>query len=79
MTVAHSSEIETKKTFILKEKRLDLLGRKNKIGNLVKNIFFINKQAGGKYIHSCYICPLVRRYTGAKPPKTPKIVTYERK
>ena len=27
MTVAHSSEIETKKTFILKEKRLDLLGR----------------------------------------------------
>ena len=28
MTVAHLSEIETKKTFILKEKRLDLLGRK---------------------------------------------------
>ena len=27
MTVAHLSEIETKKTFILKEKRLDLLGR----------------------------------------------------
>ena len=26
MTVAHLSEIETKKTFILKEKRLDLLG-----------------------------------------------------
>ena len=29
MTVAHLSEIETKKTFILKEKRLDLLGRKH--------------------------------------------------
>ena len=29
MTVAHLSEIETKKTFILKEKRLDLLGREN--------------------------------------------------
>ena len=29
MTVAHLSEIETKKTFILKEKRLDLLGRNN--------------------------------------------------
>ena len=28
MTVAHLSEIETKKTFILKEKRLDLLGRR---------------------------------------------------
>ena len=27
MTVAHSSEIETKKNLILKEKRLDLLGR----------------------------------------------------
>ena len=31
MTVAHLSEIETKKTFILKEKRLDLLGRKFKM------------------------------------------------
>ena len=28
MTLAHLSEIETKKTFILKEKRLDLLGRR---------------------------------------------------
>ena len=27
MTVVHSSEIETKKSLILKEKRLDLLGR----------------------------------------------------
>ncbi len=28
MILVHSSEIETLKTFILKEKRLDLLGRK---------------------------------------------------
>lgn len=36
MTVAHSSEIETKKTFILKEKRLDLLGRESGYKNLSK-------------------------------------------
>ena len=31
MILVHSSEIETLKTFILKEKRLDLLGRNRNI------------------------------------------------
>ena len=45
MTVAHLSEIETKKTFILKEKRLDLLGRKLLLqlpmpGEMIRRNFF---------------------------------------
>ena len=40
MIVVHSSEIETKKSLILKEKRLDLLGReKNATFKTIKKMF----------------------------------------
>lgn len=45
MTVAHLSEIETKKTFILKEKRLDLLGSKILNENYESN----HRNCSGKY------------------------------
>ena len=39
MILVHSSEIETKKSFILKKKRLDLLGRKSLCVNKRKKLW----------------------------------------
>ena len=43
--IAHSSEIETKKSLILKEKRLDLLGRRRRL-DLTPIILTIRQESG---------------------------------
>lgn len=49
--IAHSSEIETKKSLIIKEKRLDLLGSLNRKRNLkLKNESKKIKKSGTRYL-----------------------------